>query len=64
MPYGKKEIQSLMDMKLHEIQRIAVSGIILSILRVPGGWIYSQSLCGATSVFVPYTSDLDNGRRI
>lgn len=57
----KKELQQkkLYDLDLHEEIEITTE---LSVIRVPGGWIYSELVCGtdemsSTLVFVPYNNE-------
>ena len=48
------DVKSLIRMDLHEEIRISIdTETLLYIIRVPGGWIYTQTLPTVTSVFVP-----------
>lgn len=51
--------KELNDMEIHQRYRwdVPESTLSVSILKVPGGWIYTHHGVAPTSVFVPY----DNG---
>jgi len=46
-------MENVYAMKLHET--ITLDANVLTITRVPGGWIYRMS--GESSVFVPFDND-------
>ena len=44
--------KDLFNMKLHEVEVILIENMVTTILRVPGGLIYTNKLAGS-AVFVP-----------
>lgn len=56
-PVPEKKEKTIYDLELHEILNIGVA----IVLRVPGGWIYTQFKEGVTeSTFVPYNEEFKN----
>lgn len=62
----EESMNDLYEMKMHDIKAPDVNGgMTISILRVPGGWIYTtymKTMGGyiPSSVFVPYDSEFRN----
>jgi hypothetical protein len=43
------------NMKLHETRHMVIAGKEITIIRVPGGWLYIyQYMDGQTMVYVPF----------
>ena len=50
--------KNIFDLELNEGLEVLVSRLHITIIRVPGGWIYRTLFNNATNVvFVPYCSD-------
>jgi len=60
-------MSNIYDMKLHELTILnrGSENVIIFIVRVPGGWIYSvETPVGAKPVFVPYHKPNEKNYRL